>query len=67
MIHLTSQKPAYMKWRVDQRRANPRIEGIAPDPRYTDFTAQMDAEGVPVEEQTERFQAFLKAHQVGAE
>jgi len=27
----------------------------------------MDAEGVPVEEQTERFQAFLKAHQVGAE
>jgi len=56
-----------MKWRVDQRRANPRIEAIAPDPRYTDFTAQMDAEGVPVEEQTERFQAFLKAHQVAAE
>jgi len=58
---LTSQKPAYIKWRVDQMRANSRIEGIEPDPRYVDFTAQMDTEGVPVEEQIERFKAFLKA------
>ncbi|MFQ6186297.1 hypothetical protein ACLMJV_30855 [Sinorhizobium meliloti] len=59
MSRFTSQKPAYIKWRVDQMRANSRIQGMEPDPRYTDFTAQMDAEGVPVEEQIERFQAFL--------
>lgn len=64
MSRFTSQKPAYIKRRVDPMRANSRIEGIELDPRHTDFTAQMDAEGVPVEEQIERFQTFLKANQV---
>lgn len=64
----SSQDPADIAWRVQQMYENSAIEGIERDPVLAAFVDQMDAEGVPPEEQIRRIIAFdRKAARTAAE
>ncbi len=58
----TSPEPRHVKWRVEQMRANNAIEGIPRDAALDALVAEMEAAGVPIEEQIKRIASFDMSH-----
>lgn len=58
-----SQDPGDAAWRLEAARVDAAIEGILQSPRLDAFVAELDAKGVPIEEQIELLIAKAKAAQ----
>lgn len=54
----SSQKPEDIAWRVNAARVDSAIEGMERHPVLAKLVDDMDAAGVPVEEQIKRIIAF---------
>lgn len=60
---LHSNDPADAALRADQAHVDADIEGMARDPDTARMIAQMDSDGVPIEQQVERLKAHYTARQ----
>mgnify|MGYP001286561504 CR=1 FL=1 len=60
---LHSKNPEDAKWRAEQSRVDSDIAGLSRDPEAERLNDEMDAAGIPNEEQIERLKAYFIARQ----
>jgi hypothetical protein len=63
---MTSMRPEAMAWRAEQAEVDADIEGLARDPGAEALVQQMNAAGIPLDEQRERIRAYFQGKRSAA-